>query len=97
MVRAVPRATVPCLRATVLRFVFKMKNAEYYKIVEAMEIVGSRRIVETSWGYPAETAKNGIVRSSQANRRPNVNRGKSGTQPMLGCQGGKMGNRPFGP
>ena len=56
--------------------IFKICNsADYYQIVEATEIVGSRRIVGTSYGHPVETArkyKNGIVRSSQANRRSNV-------------------------
>ena len=37
-----------CLRATVLRFLKICKSADYYKIEEAKDIVGSRRIVGTS-------------------------------------------------
>ena len=36
------------LRATVLRFLKICKSADYYKVVEATEIVGSRRTVKTS-------------------------------------------------
>ena len=52
------------------------KSADYYKIVEATQIVhvGSRRIVGSSTLQTphAENAKIGIARSSHANRRPNV-------------------------
>ena len=61
-----------CLRATVLRFLKNCKSADYYKIVEATEIVGSRRIVTSPLRRPHEIAEIGILRSSQANRRPNV-------------------------
>ena len=33
------------------------KSADYFKIVDATEIVGSRRIVGTSQGHPAETVR----------------------------------------
>ena len=45
------------------------KNVDNYKIVEATEIVGSRRIVRTL-RRPSENAIISIVRSSQANHRP---------------------------
>ena len=68
-----------CVWATVLRFLkTKFKSADFYKIVDATEIVGSCRIVGTKYCHPAKTSvakrqKNGIVRSSQASLRPNVN------------------------
>ena len=51
------------------------KSADYYKIVEATEVVESSRIVgnlRVTLRRPHENAKLGIVRSSQANHRPNV-------------------------
>ena len=61
--------TAPELRVYGLRSC--LKRAEYWKIVEATEIVGSRRIVGSPCGDRAKT-QIGIVRSSQANRRPDV-------------------------
>ena len=48
-----------CLRLrSSLRFLkTKCKSAYYYKIVEATEIVGSRRIVEIKYDHPAKTVR----------------------------------------
>ena len=67
-------ARTTCLRSKILGFLKNCNSADYYKVVQATELVGSCKILGTSLGHHAETVqkcKSGN-RSLQANRRPNV-------------------------